>query len=257
MYKNSGIPLVFTLIALGAMLAVLTLVMCAQGYAENNIGVIYSHVLDDMSGGVTGSYGAANDIFEFDISGDLQVGDAYDTGIHTELAVDFGYPIGIKGILDAKGKGTQLDDLGFQLTPALAVNVPIKAIDVDIGIGGMASNPFAPETRHSVLADKGDSDLSDVPDKDLPVVGLPFKTGTSVNAYVAFGVEAWSIKADVKGLIELWGEGEKQHQINTRFTTGRNFGPIDLFVTFDVSLMSYQDIIYREFGSNISGVYPF
>ena len=106
----------------------------------------------------------------------------------------------------------------------LAFTVPVETLNFDVGIGGKNASPFGTPNAYDTLIGKGFSE-TELTGKGLESLsaalkGLPFKNGNSVNAFIITGFEAGIVDVDVKGVIELLGQGDKQHQAILNFKTG-------------------------------------
>ena len=67
-----------------------------------------------------------------------------------------------------------------------------------------------------------------------------------MNAFVSTGFTKGMFDIDVKGIIELLGEGDKLHQANTTIKTGGEVYGTVVTTALEVGLVSYQDAIHYE-----------
>ena len=136
----------------------------------------------------------------------------------------------------------------------LAFTLPVdETLNVDVGIGGASSSPFSVPNAHDTLIAAGFED-SDLEGKGLDVLtpkesGIPFRNGNTVNAFISTDFQMGIFEVDVKGIVELAGEGDKMHQFNTRLkTTGKVLG-VNLTTAIEIGLASQNEVIYREFAT--------
>ena len=115
----------------------------------------------------------------------------------------------------------------------------ISSVDVKL----LIENKVKGYSLDSDLEGRGLEDLSPAP------VGIPFKNGSVVNAFVATGFEMGIFEVDVKGVIELLGEGDRMNQVNTTFRTSGKVLDMNLTTAIEIGLASYRDVIYRELAS--------
>ena len=242
-------------------MAIVFAMIFATSALANTIGVTYSQIIDDRSFGVAGDYTApigARVTFEAD--GKLQAGDIYNGNINTNLIIDVA-TVDLKVLVANKVKGYDLDSLGREQSLGLAFSLPVESMNFDVGVGGKNASPFGAPNAFDALVAEGFNE-SDLTGKGLEGVtpalkGLPFKNGNSVNAFVTTGFEMGIFDVDVKGVLELLGEGDKQHQAIFNFKTDGNIGDITITTAIELSLMSYQDTIYREIATITTAGYSF
>ena len=67
-----------------------------------------------------------------------------------------------------------------------------------------------------------------------------------MNAFISTGFGAGVFDVDVKGVVELLGQGDKQHQAILNFKTGGKVYDVNVTTALELSLMSYQDAIHYE-----------
>ena len=80
----------------------------------------------------------------------------------------------------------------------------------------------------------------------LAATGIPFRNGNTVNAFVSTGFTKGVFDIDVKGIVELFGEGDRMHQANTTLrTSGKVYGTV-ITTALEIGLASYQQEIHYE-----------
>ena len=220
------------------------------GYADGSLGVSYSQIIDDRSLGVTADYETQlADRVKFEADGNLQAGDIYNAKINTDFTFDIA-TVDLKLLIENKVKGYTLDTLGREQSLGLAFSVPVEILNFDVGVGGKNASPFGSPNAYDTLISKGFSE-TELTGKGLESLsaalkGLPFKNGNSVNAFIITGFEAGIVDIDVKGIIELLGEGDKQHQAILNFKVGGKVYDVNVTTALELSLMSYQSDIHYE-----------
>ena len=220
------------------------------GYADGSLGVSYQQIIDDRSLGITGDYETQlADHVKFEADGQLQAGGIYNAKINTDFTFDIA-TVDLKLLIENKVKGYTLDTLGREQSVGLAFSVPVESLNFDIGIGGKNASPFGAPNAFDTLVSEGFSEL-ELAGKGLESLsaalkGLPFKNGNSVNAFIVTGFGAGIVDIDVKGVIELLGEGDKQHQAILNFKTGGKVYDVNVTTALELSLMSYQDAVHYE-----------
>ena len=230
----------------------LTIMLLLFAYAAiaNSIGFTYSQIIDDRSLGATGDYQTAlADRVNFEADAQVQAGDVYNATINTNFIFDIS-TIDLKLLIANKLKGYTLDTLGRSQSLGLALTVPIDNLNVDIGIGGASASPFSAPNAYDTLTGAGFAE-SDINGKGLTALtpspkGIPFKNGSSLNAFLSTGFTKGIFDIDLKGTIELLGEGDKMHQLNSIFkTSGTIYGAL-ITTALEVGLASYQQAIHYE-----------
>ena len=225
--------------------------LCTKiGYADGSIGVSYSQIIDDRSLGITGDYETQlADRVKFEADGQLQAGGIYNAKINTNFVFDIA-TVDLKVLIENKVKGYTLDTLGREQSVGLAFTLPVEKLNFDIGIGGKNASPFGSPNAYDTLVGKGfsETELTGKGLKSLSAAlkGLPFKNGNSVNMFVVTGFGAGIFDVDVKGVVELLGDGDKQHQAILNFKTGGKVYDVNVTTALELSLMSYQDAIHYE-----------
>ena len=219
-------------------------------YADGSVGVTYSQIIDDRSAGIAGDYTTKiSDRVNFEADVQVQIGDIYNAKLNTNFVFDISL-VDLKLLIENKYKGYDLDTLGRSQSVGLAFTLPVDNMNFDIGIGGVNSSPFGTPNAFDTLVGNGFAE-SKIEGKGLDTVtpelkGIPFKNGNALNVFVSTGFTKGVFDIDVKGAIELLGEGDKQQQVNTTIkTSGRVYGSV--FTTaLEVGLVSYQDAIHYE-----------
>ena len=232
-------------IALSAML-----LLFAYAATANTIGFTYSQIIDDRSLGATGDYQTAlAERVNFEADAQVQAGDIYNARLNTNFIFDIS-TVDLKLLIQNKLKGYTLNSLGREQSIGLAFSVPVESLNFDIGIGGKNASPFGTPNAYDTLVGKGFSE-SELTGKGLESLsaalkGLPFKNGNSVNAFIVTGFGAGIFDVDVKGVVELLGQGDKQHQAILNFKTGGKVYDVNVTTALELSLMSYQDALHYE-----------
>ena len=232
-------------IALSAML-----LLFAYAATANTVGFTYSQIIDDRSLGITGDYQTAlADRVNFEADAQVQAGDVYNAKLNTNFIFDIS-TVDLKLLIENKVKGYSLDSLGREQSLGLAFSVPAESLNFDVGIGGKNASPFGSPNAIDTLVSAGFSE-TELAGKGLEALtpalkGLPFKNGNSVNAFIVTGFGAGIFDVDVKGVVELLGEGDKQHQVIFNFKTGGKVYDVNVTTALELSLMSYRDLIHRE-----------
>ena len=220
------------------------------GYAAGSLGISYSQIIDDRSLGITGDYQTAlADRVHFEADAQMQAGDIYNAKINTDFIFDIS-TVDLKLLIENKIKGYTLDTLGREQSLGLAFSVPVESLNFDIGIGGKNASPFGSPNAFDTLVSEGFSE-TELTGKGLESLsaalkGLPFKNGNSVNAFIVTGFGAGIFDVDLKGVIELLGDGDKQHQAILNFKTGGKVYDVNITTGLELSLMSYQHAIHYE-----------
>lgn len=221
--------------------------MCA--YA-NSVGVTYTQIVDDRSLGLTGDYQSQlSDRVGFEADANAQAGDIINARLQTNLIFDVS-TVDLKLLVENKVKGYSLETLGREQSVGIALNLPVQSLNFDIGVGGKNASPFSAPDAFSTLTDAGFAE-SAIMGKGLEGLspapkGLPFKNGSAVNAFIITGFEAGIFDVDVKGIVEIAGEGNRQHQVNMNFRTDGRVGEVLITTGIEIGLMSYQDEIHYE-----------
>ena len=233
---------------------------CAEA-SSGNVGVSYSQIIDDRSFGVTGDYEAAiSDRVKFEADAQVQSGDIHNVKINTNFIFDVS-TVDLKLLIENKAKGYTLATLGREQNIGLAFTVPIDSLNVDVGIGGKNASPFSAPNAYDTLVAEGFAE-SAIDGKGLSALspapkGLPFKNGNALNVFVTTGFAQGIFDIDVKGIVELVGDGDKQHQVNLSFKTGGKVYDVVITTVLELGLMSYQDEIHYETGVITSAGFEF
>ena len=227
---------------------------------SGSLGATYTHVVDDVAGGLTGTYQQHGKHFDFDIDADLNIGDIYKGAAHLELTKPLG-TIGAKLILDSTYKGYTLETLGYTLTTTLAGTVSIQSLNIDIGVGGRNAAPWGAPTlltdavplgyNEATLVALGASKITPDPK------GLPFATGTALLllAQTGLDINRWNI--DVRGALDLTGQ-EKLHTLLTSAKTNAVlFSGIAATLNLQLGLAFYQEQIHYETATLLGLAYIF
>ena len=233
------------------VVVIAVLLFAVAGAYGNTVGVTYSEVLGDRSAGLSGDYTIQlTERITFESDAIAQAGDAYNIDVNTDFVIDTGV-IDLSVLINNKAQGYSLDGLGRQQTVGLGFIIPVEtSTDITVGIGGRNSNPFASPNAYDTLVDEGFNG-ADLDGKGLDAitpnsVGLPFKVGSSANAFIATGFGIGIFDVDARAIVELIGDGEKQHQAILNFKTGGKVGGIDITTSIELSLMTWDSVVYRE-----------
>ena len=230
-------------------IAAVALVFVTSLYADS-VGVTYSQILDDRSLGITADYSnAISDRITFEADGTLQAGDVFAGNLNTNIVLDIA-AIDFKVLINNKAKGYDIDTLGREQSLGLAFTVPIEKTNIEVGIGGKNASPFGTPNAYDTLVGEGFNE-SDIEGKGLGTInpkatGIPFKNGSSINAFITTGFGMGIFDVSAKAIVELIGNGEKQHQAILNFKTGGKIGDVNIKTAIEVSLMTWNDVIYRE-----------
>lgn len=225
-------------------------IMFAAAAFGNTIGLSYTQIIDDRSLGINGDYQSeVTDRVTLEVEGNAQAGDIINARLNTNLIIDVS-AIDMKVLVENKMKGYSVDTLGREQSVGVALSVPVEELNFDIGIGGKNASPFSALNAFDTLTAAGFAER-DLTDRGLevltpPATGIPFKNGSTINAFVTTGFPLGIFDIDVKGTLELIGEGDRMHQVNTRFKTSGDLGKVHLTTAIEVGLAFYGDVIYRE-----------
>ena len=220
--------------------------------ASGNVGVSYSQIIDDRSFGVTGDYETAiSERVKLEADAQIQSGDIHNVEVNTNFIFDVS-TVDLKLLIANKAKGYTLATLGREQSVFLAFTVPIESLNVDVGVGGKNASPFAAPNAYGTLVGAGFAE-SAIAGKGLEALspapkGLPFKNGNALNVFLSTGFTQGIFDIDVKGVVEIVGDGDKQHQVSFSFKTGGKVYDILISTDLEVGLMSYQDEIHFETG---------
>ena len=241
-------PLGILILAITFIVA-LTMLFTVGAYSEGNVGFNYNRAINDASWGVIGDYEYDAGAFDAEIEGNLQSGDVYKG--KTDLSITFDVSaIGVRLYSNNTLKGYTLDGLGRTNDIGAALVVPTGNLEIAIGIFGRSGNPFAPRTAEGVLTDAGFSEeaLSGLDLAGLTLSeGISIKEGSSVNASLETAFDVNRFEVEVKGLLELLGEGQKTHQLLTNIATdGDLIGGLNWQASVDVAAQLFGDEIQYE-----------
>ena len=217
--------------------------------SEGNIGVTYNQIIDDRAGGFVGDFKHNFGAFDFEADGQLQVGDIYRGKARTAVIFDV-RKVGIKVGIETVGKGYTLDTMGSAKDISVALTVPTGNLNFDVGIGGSNSSPWGAPNAQDELEAKG-YDINVLEELGLANVhpkprGIPFQSGNFLNVFVATGLDVGSVEVDLKGIVQVAGEGDRQHQLQTYFQTSRDLLGIAVTVGLEIAFAHYQEAIHYE-----------
>ena len=185
----------------------------------------------------------------FEADAQIQAGNIYNAKLNTNFIFDIS-TVDLKVLIENKVKGYTLDTLGREQSLGLAFTLPVESLNFDVGIGGKNASPFGVPNAYDTLIGEGFSE-TELTGKGLESLsaalkGLPFKNGNSVNAFLATGFEAGIFDVDLKGVIELLGDGDKQHQAILNFKTTGKVYDVNVTTALELSLMAYQEALHYE-----------
>ena len=246
-HKDRGEYFTFMWIMLACVIGVF---FCALAHGDGNVGFTYSEILGDRALGMTGTFNAdISERIRFESEGQLQSGDVHNLSLDTNFVFDVA-TVDLKLLIANQAKGFTLDSLGREQTVGLAFTLPVESLNFDVGIGGKNSSPFGTPSAFDTLVAEGfsESDLEGLGLETLSPAaqGIPFKNGNTVNAFIQTGFTQGIFDIDVKGVIELLGEGSKMHQVNLNFKTSGKVYDVVVTTAIELGLASYQETIHYE-----------
>ena len=204
------------------LLTCAALLCCQSAYAEGNVAVNYSRIIDDTAWGVIGDYEHDAGPFDFEVEGQLQSGAIYNGNVETAITFDVS-AVGIRLFSNNKLKGYTVDTLGRTNDVGAALVIPTGNLEIAVGIFGRNGNPFGKPNAKDDLVPLGydeDTLLSLGLDTVHPAPkGLTIEGGNSLNASVETELDAGRFEVELKGLLEIAGEGQKVHQLLTNIAT--------------------------------------
>ena len=179
----------------------------------------------------------------------LQAGGIYNAKINTDFTFDIA-TVDLKVLIENKLRGYTLDSLGRSQSLGLAFTLHIDDLNFDVGIGGTNASPFGVPNAADTLVAAGFAE-SDIEGKGLSALtpiakGIPFRNGSALNAFLSTGFRVGIFEIDAKALIELLGEGDRMHQVNTTLKTGGKVYGTVVTTALEIGLASYRDVIHRE-----------
>ena len=250
MYKQKIDRTGWCILALTFIAAIVMFFVTTPVFSEGNIGFTYSRAIDDQNWGFLGDYEHKADIFDFEVEGQLQSGDVYRGKTDLSVTLNTPLPVDLQLYSNNTLKGYTLDTLGRVNDVGAALVVPINSLNVSIGIFGRNGNPFAPRTALSTLTDAGFSE-EDFTGLDLENIqlseGMSIKAGSSLNGSIETEFDISRFEVEVKGLLELVGEGEKVHQVLANIATGGTL--LQAFswqISADLGAQLFGDVIEYE-----------
>jgi len=234
------------------ILAVLIFAALATGqvFAEGRIGFSFSQVIDERSSGAVGEWERDFGRYSVEVDGQIQSGDIYRGKYHGAVIFDV-RAVGVKLSTEGTVKGHTLGTLGRDSNLALALTVPVDNLRFDVGFAGRNSRPWGAPSAKDELLPKG-FDETELDALGLGAVypaprGIQFKHGNSIAALVATELDWQKIEIGIKGLIELVGEGDRVHQILTKFQTSKRLNEVlSLTLGSELMLQFYRDALQSE-----------
>ena len=219
-------------------------------FAEGNIGFNYSQIIDDRAWGLIGDYEHDAGAFDLEVEGQLQSGTVYKGNVDTAITFDVS-AVGIRLFSNNKLKGYTVDTLGRTNDVGAALVIPTGDLEFAVGIFGRNGNPFgAPNAKDDLVPLGYDEDtlLSLGLDALHPAPkGLTIEGGNSINASIETEFDVNRFEVELRGLLELAGEGEKTHQLLTNIATDGNL-PIGLSwqASVNVAFQKYGELLEWE-----------
>lgn len=238
------------------ILVVVGWLVCSGAYGENHIGITLNKVVDDVSGGVLGSYTYEQGAATLEIDGQLQATDLYRGNIDTALTFDVGR-VGIKMQMKNDLRGPSLEELGRSSAIIGGLTVPVGNLNFDVGLGGMNAAPWAQQNAEKTLIGEG-FDPAQVEGLGLDAIfpaatGLPFKDGSSLNVFVSTGFNFSGVDIDLEGIFEVAGEGDTLHQGHATASIGKALGGgFSVNLSGLLGLAAYREAIHYETGGILS-----
>ena len=227
-----------------------TLLFSQSAFAEGNIGFNYSQIIDDTSWGVIGDYEHDAGPFDFEVEGQLQSGAIYNGTVDTAITFDVS-SVGIRLFSNNKLKGYTLDGLGRTNDVGAALVIPTGDLEIAVGVFGRNGNPFGKPNAKDDLVPLGyneDTLLSLGLDILHPAPkGLTIEGGNSLNASVETEFDAGRFEIELKGLLEIAGEGEKVHQFLTNIATDGDLAiGLNWQAAVNIALQKYGETLEWE-----------
>lgn len=224
--------------------------LTAQAYAEGKIGFSFSQVIDERSSGAVGEWERDFGRYAVELDGQIQSGDIYRGKYHGAVTFDLAR-VGVKVSTEGTVKGHTLGTLGRDSNIALALSVPVDNLSFDVGFAGRNSRPWgAPSAKDELLPrgfDEAQLDALGLGSVYPAPSGIQFKHGNSIAALVATELDWQKIEIGIKGLIELVGEGDRAHQILTKFQTSKRLNDkLSLMLGSELMLQFYRDELQSE-----------
>ena len=215
----TGVSILIFLIAIG--------VVCNAN--ANSIGVNFGQSsLDGIDLGFTGDYETRVKNIDLDAEGNLQTGDSLEGNL--DLGATFDLPfwgIGVRVENDNKFTGYTWDTLGRDNTLGLGLVVPIQTVDVSVIVFGKEGNPFLPVYELANPSDPNSAVLKDA--------GITIKDEATLNAALKASLNLAIFEIDLRGIVELWGKGERVDQLEADIGTGGSlFGGFDWVANVNV-----------------------
>lgn len=184
----SALRVLFVTVSLGVLFLFLSLIMCAQGWAEGNIGVSYSQLPGDISIGVTGNYEKEFNIGKLDISAQAQKGQLVLADAH--IGFNFQWDkFGINPYLDANGKGEDTSDLGGKLDYGATINFSGHEVsELGVGIFLRNADPFLEPVTGKYIEGEWI--------EDVPSFGINYDNPSKLNVlgYKSFNFDKFDMK---------------------------------------------------------------
>ena len=196
------------------LLTIVAMIFSQCVFAEGNIAVNVSRVIEDSNWGVIGDY--EKGIFE--VEGNLQSGDQYTGNLNASvLLLDY-----IKISSKNRLKGDALYTLGRENDLGGAFVFPIAGIDVAVGVFGRNGNPFQPRDAFGVLTGVGfaEADLQGLGLENLTLSeGIAIKEGSTMLTSFAAELDVGRFEVELQGLLEILGKDDKVQQFHGNIST--------------------------------------
>ena len=219
------------------------------GAYANSVGLSYSEVLEDRTVGVTADYDTQltkRVAFESDAS--IQAGDNYNAVLNTNFVFDIAV-VDLKILIENRYKGYDIANLGREQKVGLAFSVPVDSFNIDVGVGGSNSNPFAVPNAYDTLIGQGfaEGDLDEGLKSVTPVpVGLPLGSGSALNAFLATKFSKGVFDITGKGIVQIVSEDDKIHSAVFNIKTGGNVAGAIVTTAVEIGIATYRQEIHYE-----------
>ena len=194
------------------LLVSIFIAVCTFPVWANSLGVTYGSALDDVNVGVHGDYETqVNDVLKVGAEGQFQYGEAL-TG-NLDVAATLGNEsLGVRFETINNFKGSALNDIGRTNSIGASIVFPFLGLEWSGGFFGQTGNPFKTIYR---LANP--TDPTSVEEADQ---GILIKEESVLNLALKTEFDWRFLELSLRGLFEVFGEGDKYHQIELGFEMG-------------------------------------
>ena len=217
--------------------SLLGLLLVGAGFAycsdSNSVGYIYSEASGDSYWGGTLDYeNKLTNVLKVGVEGQLQSGRVYIGDL--DVAFTFNLPVNVRIASNNDLKGYSLDELGRRNDVTVSLVIPYRDTEWSVGFFGADSNPFAPAYRLANPHDPASAELIDS--------GLRMPDGSSLGMAVKGELDVAMLEVGTRGLFELFGKGNKVHQLELDVETGGDLiGGFDWNVQAKITAQVYQE----------------